>query len=476
VTAIATSSNSVFTNLPAFTRGQVQLWNWYNQFLSGAGSWEQYFREALAGLAWTRGAMQLKVSETKDNDPSTLKTYTFEQAEIRFGRDPENEVVLGSKVAGKQHARVFVDGGQCFLEDLGSPLGTYLNGRRITSNQPHLITSQAQFVIFPYHFALDAQQNWVPETKATISAGRIEQVTWKSFSDSLPVGSIGYDVQVHPARGHFRLVLDHRFIEALMTRVLREDNLLGVTRTDRGLLEFLLLSVLQSAGRKLRFPFQFCLRGAEAAHEQMESGIEVVFSVGLTGLIGACRLFLPDSLIASMREMVPLPASALTDAIPFLLNVQQAELRLASTDIEAVEPGDVILFKSEPSLLLPAGPLIERCWSLNPTSDRPWRFQIERYFERSPFMDANAKPAESAPKEKAAFDTSSLPVRVQVLLAEVQLTVAELGHLSPGGVVELKASKSDPVKLLVNGAPYGAGDLVEIDGSLGVRLTSWGKT
>ncbi len=85
-------------------------------------------------------------------------------------------------------------------------------------------------------------------------------------------------------------------------------------------------------------------------------------------------------------------------------------------------------------------------------------------------MDANTKPGEGG-----SFNPANLPTRVQILLDEVQLTLAEISRLTEGGVLELRAGKSDPVKVLVNGVPYGAGELVEIEGKLGVRLTSWGK-
>ena len=42
-----------------------------------------------------------------------------------------------------------------------------------------------------------------------------------------------------------------------------------------------------------------------------------------------------------------------------------------------------------------------------------------------------------------------------------------------GTVLELDKGKTDPVHLAVNGKVLGTGELVEIDGRLGVRVTGW---
>lgn len=50
---------------------------------------------------------------------------------LSVGRTPENDLVLPSPSISKAHARLMVKRGECFLVDLGSTNGTFLNGARI---------------------------------------------------------------------------------------------------------------------------------------------------------------------------------------------------------------------------------------------------------------------------------------------------------------------------------------------------------
>ncbi len=50
---------------------------------------------------------------------------------IRLGRHSDNTVVVDDEGISRMHARVVYEGGQYFVEDLGSSNGTYVNGERI---------------------------------------------------------------------------------------------------------------------------------------------------------------------------------------------------------------------------------------------------------------------------------------------------------------------------------------------------------
>ncbi|MBF7082333.1 FHA domain-containing protein [Desulfallas sp. Bu1-1] len=53
-------------------------------------------------------------------------------AEMRLGRDYDNDVVLPGRFASGRHARIYLQNGQYWLEDLGSKNGTFLNGVPLT--------------------------------------------------------------------------------------------------------------------------------------------------------------------------------------------------------------------------------------------------------------------------------------------------------------------------------------------------------
>lgn len=63
-------------------------------------------------------------------DPSK-REHHLEQEVTRLGRAVENEVVIVSKRASREHAHVRRAGRKIFLDDLGSTNGTYLNDERV---------------------------------------------------------------------------------------------------------------------------------------------------------------------------------------------------------------------------------------------------------------------------------------------------------------------------------------------------------
>jgi type III secretion system YscQ/HrcQ family protein len=65
----------------------------------------------------------------------------------------------------------------------------------------------------------------------------------------------------------------------------------------------------------------------------------------------------------------------------------------------------------------------------------------------------------------------ALPLKVVFDLGDVELTVAELRGLVPGQTIDLAREPGSAVRITVNGARIGAGEIVEIDGRLGVRIT-----
>jgi pSer/pThr/pTyr-binding forkhead associated (FHA) protein len=62
------------------------------------------------------------------------KRWSFNKAEIRLGRNPTCDISLPSDeypMVGREHARIELEGGKSWVEDLHSANGTYVNGQRI---------------------------------------------------------------------------------------------------------------------------------------------------------------------------------------------------------------------------------------------------------------------------------------------------------------------------------------------------------
>ncbi|MFM7683473.1 MAG: FHA domain-containing protein, partial [Bacteroidota bacterium] len=58
-----------------------------------------------------------------------------------IGRDEENDIVVPHITVSRFHAQIFRnENGECFLSDLSTPYGTFVNGEKITSDiklKPH---------------------------------------------------------------------------------------------------------------------------------------------------------------------------------------------------------------------------------------------------------------------------------------------------------------------------------------------------
>ncbi len=63
-------------------------------------------------------------------------TYQIDGSEIRIGRMKSNDVVLPKGNVSKKHARVYREDDALMIEDLDSTNGTYVNGRKVTSDKP----------------------------------------------------------------------------------------------------------------------------------------------------------------------------------------------------------------------------------------------------------------------------------------------------------------------------------------------------
>ncbi|MBH1988928.1 MAG: FliM/FliN family flagellar motor switch protein [Myxococcaceae bacterium] len=66
----------------------------------------------------------------------------------------------------------------------------------------------------------------------------------------------------------------------------------------------------------------------------------------------------------------------------------------------------------------------------------------------------------------------NLSVQVTIELARKWMTFQQIGELKAGQTLELAQKISDPVQLMVAGQLMGQGELVEIEGQLGVKILS----
>ncbi len=172
----------------------------------------------------------------------------------------------------------------------------------------------------------------------------------------------------------------------------------------------------------------------------------------------------PPAVQVGLVLLERLPAEGLPDvreSLPGELPVR-LEFRLGSSTIAAprlarVGEGDVLMILEAGNVVLADGhPLFAFTYS-----------------EKEIVMEHPQTPLAGSPVSLAdASPLASVPVRVDVLLHSETRTLAQLEALVPGSCLALPEGAEMRVVLQANGCVLGHGELVEIQGRLGVQITA----
>ena len=177
-----------------------------------------------------------------------------------------------------------------------------------------------------------------------------------------------------------------------------------------------------------------------------------------------------------------------TNLITWRASLCAGRIELGLAEFADLETGDILLFAEDLEVLLPPYPssaTVERGWKVQKLAAWPFRGGVSRCFERSssmqsitngagdPFGDGGRRDEDENKVSSWKPDLTRLPVRLDIILGHIELSLAELNSLTCNSVIELDRAKGDPVQLVANGNIIGSGYLVEIEGMLGVEITKW---
>lgn len=460
----------IFEGLKSYSRTDVELINRFGDLFRTDADWKLWVQEGLGALLEVAGPRVILLQRTNQIEPGQIEKLEFEKGTLTIGRDPDNDVVAPGPGVGRHHARITSEDRRYFLEDLGSANGTYLNDVKLQPHKPVPLNEGAQFLIFPYQFCFSNRQVWNRQGPIRIAAGAACIFTSSERWLRESSGTRVFTIKVSPDIGLAVLRVSEELLKALVHRISHSDPKRLISADD-GLFEFVLLSVLERANRALRFPFHFSLSPRDAFSHN-EAGILLDCTLDLGGAAGLVEIFFPANLLNGIQrtpshdEFLQLPATW-----PVLVSAGYSDLTLE--ELTQLETGDILLLTSSYRLLLPVtAEKGERGWRAAPFESNPNRLQVEGYFERSSFAMENeaSTPAENDIQKP---NLGTLPVRVHIVLSQLEMTLAELNQLRPGSIVELDRDKSELVQLAVNGKIAGTAELVEIEGRLGVRVANW---
>jgi type III secretion protein Q len=220
---------------------------------------------------------------------------------------------------------------------------------------------------------------------------------------------------------------------------------LALTPVERSAVELLCLLAIAAAAEEGPVASVLAPR-LGLVGEACGGSLAVEISVAAGALRGRCRLLLPaEALQALWRPDDLPPAVAAWRADGWL---SSGEAALTREEIDSLAPGDVVLLDDRSSEQAEVRLLGIRLRG----REAEGSFQLE---------------------EMAMTDTAAeLPVTLAVEVARVSLTLGELARLEPGSVFPLPAPRDGRVVLRLGERPVARGQLVEIEGALGVRLES----
>lgn len=449
---------AVAERLASYRRSDLPLANWFAAAFPSAGQLEKWLGEVAAAMLKRPGAVRVKLQRGNFVETNWKgDDITLDSEGLTIGRDDTNRVVLPEQTITRQHARLALRDSRALIEDLDSALGTMVNGRRIEPFAPVELGDGDEFVIFPHRFTARIHREWDPAGEVQIGAPFQCQADSAEFHANVPAGWSVFALNVEPVGAVFSLIVDDPFLERLCAAALAplEPLYAGLTPGREAVIELLLLAAIERANRDLAMPFQFSLgrRGVKPRFDG--DGFATGVSLHVGGINGAVRVFLPRTSLEKMRAAwagaVPTAPSEL--GWRFALSAGMVELNAA--EYAGLEPGDVILYHSAPAVLYPGRD--DQGWEASLTEGGQYKLEKRIHMETVSALD-------------------ELPLRLHILIDEKELSWAEVSRLAPGAILDLQRDPREAVKLAVNGRLLGTGELVEIEGRLGVKLLTWGRT
>lgn len=461
-----------FENLPSLSRNEVRLWNWYCRAAPSQQDWRAWVADIFGHLLEKPEGYQIRLIQTHLVDTKFgEKTLEFgSKQEILLGRQAENDVVLSATAIASKHARLFVREGQLYLEDQGGQLGTYLWDTRLPAREKQLVRAGDQFTVFPYRFRVLLETRWAPETDISLSDCTLQLSSCTDYRQQAPRGYSAFAIDANPSGERAFVHVSPAFLEALRQRAFFPLGL-GVASavpSDETFLGFVLYAILERLNRKLKFPMRFTFaRDARGKGADNIRGVSVSFAVRVSDSTGDFRVFLPFGFLNNDEGDINAASIGGFSNIVWPMPVAAGFVDLSFDEISQLGLGDIIVAQHAPAILFPKN--FSKGWSMIADGSNFVRFKIDKYFEGGLSLPNGAD--DTASLTRSAVE--ALPVRLHVVLAEKEFTLAEIQSFSPGSVVELNASKTEPVRLLVNGKFLGEGELVEVEGNLAVRVLSW---
>ena len=189
-------------------------------------------------------------------------------------------------------------------------------------------------------------------------------------------------------------------------------------------------------------------------------------------------------LLASLTRNRPIAAPSLPADTPLMLSALIGVTHITAAELRSLGRGDVVLMDAcfvagNRTLWLSADSHSGLQVQLSAADDsdspqltlcQPWS-SIMLTDPTSPLPTGLQETAEEQSNTLPSAD--AIPVRISFDLGALTFTLAQLQQMQPGQTIDLARPFTGAVHIRANGALVGEGELVDIDGHIGVSLSRW---
>jgi type III secretion protein Q len=270
-------------------------------------------------------------------------------------------------------------------------------------------------------------------------------------SPRLPAARLAVQLAALPAQALLEVepALVVRLVDVLAGGPGAAEGATALTPVEGAALELLALAALDGVCSVAAVEERLAPRLARGAAEAGGSALAIELDVAAGAVTGRARILLPASAVRALRGPEDVDADPRAAAVALPCSLRSGGARLLPDELEALAPGDVVVLEATDGdcewLVLPGGARLRG------------RREDEGFHVEEMVM---------------AERTSQVPVRLEVELARVEIPLGELSRLAPGVMLPLAIDRRGLVTLRAGERAVAYGELIELDGAVGVRILS----
>ncbi len=266
-----------------------------------------------------------------------------------------------------------------------------------------------------------------------------------------PGASALVPVELTALAGQATLAVDCGFAARLAERVAgaagRRPVATSLTPVERAVVELAVLGALDGIAAETDIESALAPRlGLRGGTPVQPLCVELTIAAADTQ--GRALLLLPREALRALSRAVDLPDQL--GAVAVAASLRSGSATLAASEVAALGPGDVVILDAPPgdaaALLLPGG---------------------LRALGR---LEGDSLEVREVDVADPDLGTGDLPVVLDVELASVPVPLRDIARIAPGAVLLLGLDRDGQVTLRIGERAVARGELVDVDGSVGVRV------